>query len=68
MKTRNNKTSTETPIAQGKGDRLSVRLDPPIAERFARVVEASKRSKTSILEECLEEVLPALEKQYSKAA
>lgn len=45
-------------------NRVSVRLDEQIAERFERVVKASKRSKTSILEECLEKVLPRLEKEY----
>ena len=45
-------------------NRVSVRLDEQIAERFERVVKASKRSKTSILEECLEKVLPPLEKEY----
>lgn len=45
-------------------NRLSVRLDEQIAKRFERVVKASKRSKTSILEECLEKVLPRLEKDY----
>jgi len=49
-------------------NRLAVRLDEPLAVRFHQVVAASKRTKTSILEECLEEALPKLEKQYSKAA
>lgn len=57
-----------TPQSEPVESRISVRLEQPIAERFARVVTASKRTKTSILEECLEEVLPKLEKQYAKAA
>lgn len=49
-------------------NKLSARLDNTLAVRFKRVVAASKRSKTSILEECLQTALPRLEKQYSKAA
>lgn len=49
-------------------NRISFRLDTPIAERFERVVAASKRSKTSVIEECLQATLPKLEKQYSAAA
>jgi predicted DNA-binding protein len=47
--------------------RVAMRLDPPINDRFQRVVKASKRSKTSIIEECLERILPELEKQYLKS-
>ncbi len=45
-----------------------MRLDEPIATRFEKVVTASKRTKTSIIEECLEKQLPLLEKQYAEAA
>jgi predicted DNA-binding protein len=58
----------ETRAAAGPIDpRISIRLDLPIAERFERIVTASKRSKTSIIEECLEGHLPKLEKQYQAA-
>ena len=43
-----------------------MRLDEPIATRFHRVVEASRRSKTSIIEECLERVLPEMERRYQE--
>jgi len=43
-------------------------MDESIANRFVEVVRASKRTKTSIIEECLEVALPMLEKQYRKAA
>lgn len=48
--------------------RVALRLDEPLAKRFHKVVNASKRSKTSIVEECLEDVLPKLERQYGLAA
>lgn len=44
--------------------RLAVRLVPPISSRFDRVLEASRRTKTSIIQECLEKTLPTLEKQF----
>lgn len=50
------------------GERIAVRLVPPLADRFNKVVEVSKRTKTSIVEECLQDGLTKLEKQYSKAA
>jgi len=49
-------------------ERISFRLDKPISSRFQKVVDASKRTKTSIIEECLEKALPELERQYAKAA
>ena len=51
-----------------EGLKVSLRLDVPIAERFERVVSASRRTKTSIIEECLEKALTTLEKQYKQAA
>ena len=66
MKVRNiQKPQAEQALANA---RISIRLDAPIAQRLDRVVEASKRTTTSILEECLEEGLPKLEKQLSRAA
>ena len=47
---------------------VAFRMDPPVYERFDRVVKASKRSKTSIIEECIEKVLPGLEKKYAAMA
>lgn len=44
--------------------RISLRLDTPIAERFEKVVKASRRTKTSLIEEALEVVLPKFEKQH----
>ncbi len=62
-KTRKTSMTKKTTEPEVK-DRLSVRLDRPLAERFEKVVTVSKRSRTSIIEECLEEVLPKMEKQY----
>jgi predicted transcriptional regulator len=45
--------------------RISFRLDQPLAARFEKIVQASRRSKTSIIEESLEEVLPRLERRFS---
>ena len=63
MRQRHNK-----PRPGGGSPQIAFRMDPPVFERFERVVTASKLSKTSIIEECLEKVLPQLEKQYLKAA
>lgn len=65
MKQRQTQVSAEN---ENPDTRVSFRLDDQIARRFDRVVKASKRSKTSIVEECLQEALPKLERQYSKAA
>jgi hypothetical protein len=48
--------------------RIASRLDPAIAIRFVAVLRASKRHKTSLLEESLEAILPDWEKQYLKKA
>ncbi len=44
-----------------------MRLDENLNTRVNRVVKASRRTKTSVIEECLEEKLPVLEKRYLKA-
>lgn len=49
-------------------EQITVRLDDSLAHRFLHIVRASKRSKTSVVMECLERVLPDLEKQYKQAA
>jgi predicted DNA-binding protein len=46
----------------------NLRLEEDMFKRLQRVVGASKRTKTSIIEECLEKALPELERQYEKAA
>jgi predicted DNA-binding protein len=46
---------------------IAVRLPADMFSRFERVVEASKRSKTSVVEECMEKILPELEKRYEVA-
>ena len=51
---------------RNKDDMITTRLRPDLAKRFNWVVEASKRSKTSIVEECLDAVLPGLQKRYAK--
>lgn len=63
-------TRTRKPVAEvlPVDNRISVRLDHPIADRLHRVVMASKRTRTSVLEECLEHGLPKLEKQFASAA
>jgi predicted DNA-binding protein len=48
--------------------RISFRLHAPLAQRVERVKTASKRTRTSIIDECLERALPKLEKQVSVAA
>jgi hypothetical protein len=68
MKVRTERKQTEPEPRPQKGDRLSMRLQDPLADRFEKVVVASRRSKTSIIEECLEKALPELERQYAKAA
>lgn len=61
-------TKTAAPETASADARITFRLDAPLAERLTKVVLASKRTTTSVLEECLEEALPQLEKQFSKAA
>lgn len=46
--------------------RISLRLDEGLAVRFDNLVGASRRTKTSVIEQCLEEMLPKLEKQYGR--
>ena len=48
-------------------DRVSFRLRPDLAQRFNRILQVSKRTKTSLVEESLEEKLPQFEKQYRSA-
>jgi predicted DNA-binding protein len=64
MVKRNKRNQSADQLDSPQAGKLAMRLDPPINDRFQRVVKASKRSKTSIVEECLERVLPELEKQY----
>ena len=45
-------------------ERISFRLKQPLADRFSRVVIASRRTQTSIIDECLEDKLPNLEARY----
>lgn len=49
-------------------ERISVRLQPQMESRVSRVVRKSKRTKTSVLIECVEAYLPVLEKQYARFA
>lgn len=67
MKQRSSNVGNTNNLAEAVDPRVAVRLDDPLALRFSRVVKASKRSKTSIVEECLEQVLPKLEKQYLRS-
>lgn len=60
MNRRNQKSKHSPPV--------QFRLKGDMYDRFERVVKASKRSKTSLVEECLEKFLPELEKQYEAAA
>lgn len=60
--------TVEKPKTEEKTERISMRLEEPFATLLNRVQKASKRTKTSIIEECLERALPALERQLSKAA
>ena len=49
---------------EAAGERVSIRLEEPISTRFLNVVTVSRRTKTSVIEECLAEQLPRLEKKY----
>ena len=53
-----------TPNPGEKLARISFRLDAGLTERLELIVEVSRRTRTSILEECLEEELPGLETRY----
>lgn len=53
---------------QSPPEKIGLRLDHDISVRFERVVIASKRTRTSIVLECIEEMLPKLERQYTKEA
>lgn len=44
--------------------RISFRLKRQLRPRLTRVVKVSRRTITSIVEECLEEKLPELERLY----
>lgn len=61
--------NTSSPARPGL---ISFQMNDPLRERFEKVVAASRRTKTSILEECLEQTLPKLEERFkdelSKAA
>lgn len=61
-------TETEVGTEARKGGRVSVRLREDLEPRLEKVRKASKRSTTSLIEEALEKVLPALERRYRKAA
>lgn len=45
-------------------DRVSIRLKAHTGKRLKRVEKLSRRTRTSLLEECLEAQLPVLEAQY----
>lgn len=52
-----------------RGDQLVCRLPAALGHRFMRVVAASKRTKTSLTIEALQEQLPEFEKRWiTKAA
>jgi predicted transcriptional regulator len=60
-------TSVQVQV-QGKTKSVSMRLEEPLAIRLSRIVEVSRRTTTSVIEECLEEKLPHLEKRYRDLA
>jgi len=68
MKRQSNNNPPPEPDITGPLPMVSSRLPRPLHDRFCLVVKVSKRSKTSILEECLEAKLPELEKQYAAMA
>ena len=43
---------------------LSIRPRPEVAERFWRVLARSKRTKSSLLSDCIDAGLPKLEREY----
>jgi predicted DNA-binding protein len=59
MKLRSNK-----PAVNAQSPQVAFRMDPPIYQRFDRLVKVSKRTKSSILDECIEKMLPELEARY----
>lgn len=62
MKTRSNKPRSETTQP------VNFRLDETLTGRFEKVAKVSRRTKTSIMEECLEVMLPKLEERYAALA
>lgn len=68
MKTKALKPAAKAPVEISTDGRISIRLDLALARRFEAVVEASRRSKTSVIEESLEKMLPEFERQYEVAA
>jgi predicted transcriptional regulator len=51
-----------------KTEAVTIRLNKESAARLRRIIEVSKRSKTSVILECLQGFLPELERQYKKLA
>lgn len=47
---------------------VNFRLDADIYTRFEAVAKASRRSKTSVIEECIEKALPEIERRYKALA
>jgi len=64
MKRRTNKNTTPTQDESASSATLNMKLERPIHDRFCKVAKASRRTKTSIVLEALEEFLPKLEKRY----
>jgi predicted transcriptional regulator len=57
----------KTQKANGRNRLLTVRMDPGLQTRFEKVVRSSRRTKTSVLLECLEAALPSLEARCARA-
>jgi len=66
MKKRNTTNAGAKPDKSGPQIPLSIKLEQPIHDRFCRVAEATRRTKTSIVLEALEDILPRLEKRHEQ--
>lgn len=56
--------SGAAPVEPAK--QMSVKLEEDLMARFERVQVASRRTKKSVLEECLERALPLLEERFKE--
>jgi predicted transcriptional regulator len=56
--------STKRNGQNGINQRMTMRLKAPLGDSLQKICAASRRTKTSIIEESLELILPALERKY----
>jgi hypothetical protein len=56
----------KTDTSSGLEERISFRLPNPLHARFLQVQQSLRRSKTSVVLECLEIALPKIHRRYRK--